>query len=185
MPAFPGHTTVRNTLALHGSHQVAHSAPNLERNVCCTQGSSCRQLPQECNHLARSLRSSPITGPSSLLRIGPPQCSASVLSPHGFRRLCFSLNIRALVPAVPCKSLHPIHALSTPVAVCPVIRHPTDLSQRRPTPLVSTTLGFLTTRLRRVHFRSSLGCVPAQGIALNFDSNAHHHGSLPQRLGGI
>ena len=117
---------MRNTLALHGSHQVAHSAPNLERNVRCTQGSSCRQLPQECNHLARSLRSSPITGPSSLLRIGPPQCSASVLSPHGFRRLCVSLNIRALVPAVPCKSLHPIHALSTPIAACPVIRHPTD-----------------------------------------------------------
>jgi hypothetical protein len=102
-----------------------------------------------------------------------------------FRRLCFSLDIRALVPAVPCKSLHPIHVLSTPVAVCPVIRHPTDLSQRRPTPLVSTTFEFLTTRLRRVHFRSSLGCVPAQGIALNFDSNAHHHGSLPQQLGVI
>ena len=28
--------------------------------------------------------------------------------------------------------------------------------------LVSTTLGFLTTRLRRVHFRSSLGCSPAR-----------------------
>jgi len=123
--------------------------------------------------------------PSSLLRIGPPQCSASVLSPHGFRRLCFSLNIRALVPAVPCKSLHPIHALSTPVAVCPVIRHPTDSSQRRPTPPVSTTFEYLTTRLRRVHFRSSLGCVPAQGIALYFGSNAHHHGSLPQQLGVV
>src|SRR6266571_3291059 len=33
--------------------------------------------------------------PSSLLRIGPPQCSASVHSPCGFRRLNFSLNIRA------------------------------------------------------------------------------------------
>src|SRR5215471_8539423 len=33
--------------------------------------------------------------PSSLLRIGPPQCSASVLSPRGFRRLGFSLGIRA------------------------------------------------------------------------------------------
>src|SRR5207245_10981624 len=32
---------------------------------------------------------------SSLLRIGPPQCSASVLSPRGFRRLGFSLAIRA------------------------------------------------------------------------------------------
>src|SRR5438132_13446711 len=33
--------------------------------------------------------------PSSLIRIGPPQCSASVLSPRGFRRLGFSLGIRA------------------------------------------------------------------------------------------
>ena len=55
------------------------------------------------DRLTRSLRSSPITGPSSLLRIGPPQYSASVLSPRGFRRLCFSLAIGALVPAVPRK----------------------------------------------------------------------------------
>src|SRR6267378_7057117 len=33
--------------------------------------------------------------PSSLLRVGPPQCSASVRSPRGFGRLGFSLNIRA------------------------------------------------------------------------------------------
>ena len=33
--------------------------------------------------------------PSSLLRVGPPQCSASVRSPRGFRRLGFFLNIRA------------------------------------------------------------------------------------------
>ena len=119
------------------------------------------------------------------LRIGPPQCSASVLSPHGFRRLCFSLAIRALVPAVPRKGLHPVHAPSTPVAVCPVIRHPTDLSQWDHTPLVLTTSGFLTTRLRWVYFRSSPGHTSAQGLSLNFGSNAHHYGSLPQRLGVI
>ena len=32
--------------------------------------------------------------PSSLIRVGPPQCPASVRSPHGFCRLCFSLHIR-------------------------------------------------------------------------------------------
>src|SRR6266851_7853021 len=32
---------------------------------------------------------------SPLLRVGPPQCSASVRSPRGFGRLGFSLNIRA------------------------------------------------------------------------------------------
>ena len=33
--------------------------------------------------------------PSSLVRVGPPQCSASVRSPRGFGRLGFSLRIRA------------------------------------------------------------------------------------------
>ncbi len=33
--------------------------------------------------------------PSSLVRIGPPQCSASVLLPRNFLRLCFSLCIGA------------------------------------------------------------------------------------------
>jgi hypothetical protein len=102
-------------------------------------------------------------------------CASPLTSEHWF------LQFRAKA----CIRFTPIHALSTPVAVCPVIRHPTDLSQKRPTPLVSTTFGFSTTRLPRVHFRSSLGCAPAQGIALNFDSNAHHHDSLPQQLGVI
>ena len=31
--------------------------------------------------------------PSSLVRIGPPQCCASVLSRRGFRHLCFSLDV--------------------------------------------------------------------------------------------
>src|SRR5271165_5362002 len=47
---------------------------------------------------------------------------------------------QGLVPAVPRKSLCPTHAPSTPVAVRPVIRPPADLSQKRYTPLVLTTL---------------------------------------------
>src|SRR5262245_6263583 len=103
--------------------------------------SSCFQLFRSYDHLIRPLCSSTITAPSSLLLVGPPQCSASVLSPRGFRRLRFSLDIRALVPAVPRESQHPVHAPFTPVAVCPVIRHPTDLSQKRFAPLVLTTSG--------------------------------------------
>src|SRR6516162_1094465 len=101
--------------------------------------------------------------PSSLLGVGPPQCSvfgtarlavfAAWASPFASERL---------VPAVPRDSLHPLHAPSTPVAVRSVIRHPADLSQVHHTLLVSTTLEFLTTRLRRVHFRSSLGRSPAR-----------------------
>src|ERR1035438_5104697 len=132
--------------------------------VCLSHASrsSCCQLFRSCNCLTRPLCSSPITGPSSLIRVGPSQCSASVLSPRGFSRLGFSLGIRTLVPAVPCNRLHPLHALSTPVATRSVIRHPTDSSQAGYTRLVLTTLDFLTTRLRRVYFRSSLGCTPAQ-----------------------
>ena len=38
-----------------------------------------------------TLRSSPITGPSSLLRVGPPLCPASVLNPSRISRLRLSL----------------------------------------------------------------------------------------------
>ena len=69
---------------------------------------------------------------------------------------------RRLVPAVPCNRLHPSHALSTPAATRPVIRHHASLSQMRYTHLVSTTLDLLTTLPRKVHFRSSLGCTPAR-----------------------
>jgi hypothetical protein len=85
-----------------------------------------------------------------------------VLSPHGFCRLCFSLGIKGLVPAVPRKSLCPTHAPFTPTAVRPVIRLPTDLSQKIDSPLVSTAPCILSTRHRKVCFRSSFGHSPAQ-----------------------
>ena len=110
--------------------------------------------------LIRSLCSAPITGSSTLLRDGPSQSSVSVLSPRGLLRLSFSLRIRSLVPAVPHECLCPTHAPSTPVAARPVIRHPADLSQDDETLL--TTLMFITTRLRKVHFRSSFGHPPAR-----------------------
>jgi hypothetical protein len=89
-----------------------------------------------------------------------------------------------LVPAVPRKSLHPLHAPSTPVAVCPVIRPLTDLSQKGFTLLVLTTLaslrrvfeGFTFVRLSDAHLHE---------IDLALFSNAHHHGSLPQQLGVV
>ena len=79
-----------------------HSAPIRQtprpyRSVCWSHASrsSCFQLFRSCNRLTRPLCSSSITEPSSLVRVGPPQCSASVLSPRGFSRLCFSLHIGA------------------------------------------------------------------------------------------
>jgi hypothetical protein len=44
---------------------------------------------------------------------------------------------------------------------------------------------FLTTRLRRVHCHSSFGHAPAQGPALSFWSNAHHHAFWTQQLGVV
>src|SRR5271166_5847624 len=118
--------------------------------VCLSypSASSCLQLVLRYDRLTRPLCSTPITGISSLIRVDPPQSPALVLSPCGFCRLCFSLGIRRLVPAVPRKSLHPTHAFSTPAAARPVIRHLASSSQERFSPLVLTTFGFLTTRLR-------------------------------------
>src|ERR1700730_8978642 len=121
--------------------------------------------------------------PSSLLRVGPPQCSASVRSPRGFGRLGFSLPIRATGS---CSSAQQPASASrpTPVAVRTAIRHPADWSQAGFTLLVSTTLGFLTTRLRRVHFRSSLGCSPARVSSRAFTptltTTAFYRSSLDQ-----
>ena len=93
------------------------------------------------------------------------------------------LTSERLVPAVPCNRQHPLHALSTPVATRPVIRLLVGLSQIGFTHLVSTTLDFLTTRPRKVYFRSSLGCPPVR-VFPHFSSNAHHHSFWPQQLGG-
>src|SRR5580658_11373043 len=129
-------------------------AASQSRTACLSyrSKSSCFQLVQEYDHLTRPLCSDPITGPSTLVRIGPPQSLASVLSPHGWHRLRFSLGIKSLVPAVPRESLCPTHAPSTPVAARPVIRHLADLSQDDETVLVLTTLGFITTRPRGFTF---------------------------------
>jgi hypothetical protein len=151
---------------------LPHSAPI--RQTLHASRSSCSQLFRSCNRLTRPLCSSPITEPSSLVRVRPPQCSALVLSPRRFWAACASpLSSERLVPAVPCYRLHPSHALSTPVATRPVIRLLTGSSQVRTMHLVSTTLGFLTTRLRKVHFRSALECSPARVLS-RFSSNAHH-----------
>src|ERR1035437_5045955 len=147
--------------------------------------SSCCQLLRSYDHLIRSLRSSPVTDLHRYFESVRPS------APHRYARLavfaaCASpLSSERLVPAVPRNSLHPLHAPSTPVAARPVIRHPTDLSQVGFTHLVSTTFDFLTTRPRRVYFRSSLGCLPARISTRAFFSNAHHHGLLPQQLGVV
>jgi len=144
--------------------------------------SSCSQLPRSCDRLTRPLRSSPITSlPRSYESVRPS-------APHRYARLAVlaawasPLTSERLVPAVPRDSLHPLHAPSTPVAVRSIIRHPADLSQVNHTLLVSTTLEFLTRRLRRVHFRSSLECSPARLVLAlflqRFTTMALYHSGL-------
>src|SRR5438046_2257448 len=65
--------------------------------------------------------------PSSLLRIGPPQCSASVLSPRGFRRLGFSLGIRATGS---CSSAQTKRVYEAYKAYPAVLRQPPDKRYR-------------------------------------------------------
>jgi hypothetical protein len=69
-----------------------------------------------CCELAHPLRSSPITGPSTLLQDDPPLCFASVLSFSWDLHLNFSLNIETTGSHVPCKSLTQSHATFTPEA---------------------------------------------------------------------
>jgi hypothetical protein len=76
---------VREFLNSHRSHQAN----------CCIHRFIPFPVARRINHLTRSLCSGPITGPSSLIRIGPSQCSTSVRSPHGFNHLHFSLGIGA------------------------------------------------------------------------------------------
>src|ERR1700751_5942391 len=61
--------------------RLAHPAPPTHRRLAAKRTRT--TLP---------LRSSPITGPSSLLRVGPPLCPASLLSPSQICCLGFSLQ---------------------------------------------------------------------------------------------
>jgi hypothetical protein len=71
----------------------------------------------------------PTSRSAPVLRIG-------TLALQFFAAWASPLTSERLVPAVPRDSLHPLHALSTPVAVRSVIRHPADLSQVNHTLLV-------------------------------------------------
>src|SRR5450756_592283 len=102
--------------------------------------SSCRLLFRHYDPLTRSLHPNLITPlhrsygsvrPSALHRYSRLAVFAARTSPLASERL---------VPAVPRDRPHPLHAPSTPVAICPVIRHPTDSSQDQNTSLVLTTL---------------------------------------------
>ena len=122
--------------------------------------------------------------PSSLLRVGPPQCSASVRSPRGFRRLGFSLHIGATGSCSstrqPASASRPLYAGRRPLS---------HQASRGLVPGEPNAPGFDDTLVfNDASSKGSLSFVSrtltCTSLFPRFSSNAHHHGSLPQRLGG-
>jgi hypothetical protein len=167
-----------------------HSAPI--RQTCQSYGLSGARIEALLFPVASVMRPpdptpslQPHYEPSSLLRVGPPQCSASVRSPRGCGRLGFCLNIRATGSCSsaqqPASASRPLHAG----------RHP--LRHQAPRGLVPGGLyapGFDETYLLNdASSKGSLSFVSRMltctGLYPRFSSNAHHHGSLPQQLGSV
>ncbi len=104
------------------------------------------------------LRSSPITGPSTLILDDPPPCFASVLSFSWDLHLNFSLNIETTGSHVPHKSLTQIHATFTPEAAWAVNRFPPNLSRTQySNPVLTSSLieWFAYARLSESHLPRS------------------------------
>jgi hypothetical protein len=80
--------------------------------------------------VTQPLCSAPITGVSSLVRVDPPLCRASILSLLRGLRLRFSLAIAATGSHVPHDSLISGHAAFMPEVTCPVHRFPARSSRR-------------------------------------------------------
>ena len=167
-----------------------HSAPI--RQTCRSYGLSVARIEVLLFPVASVMRPpdptpslQPHYEPSSLLRVGPPQCSASVRSPRGFGRLGFSLNIRATGS---CSSAQQPASASRPLYAG---RRPR--SHQAPCGLVPGGLyapGFDDTYLLNdASSKGSLSFVSRMltctGLLPRFFSNAHHHGSLPQQLGSV
>ncbi len=113
--------------------------------------------------------------PSSLLRIGPSQYSASVLSPRGFCHLGFSLAIGATGSRSSTQKLR--ISFTPPIRRPPlaqVIRFPASLSQEMETPLVLKTMLWITTRHRRFTFVRLSDPYLLEVPPRRFDPNAHH-----------
>jgi hypothetical protein len=131
--------------------------------------------------MSQPLRSTCITQISSLLRVGPPLCLASVLSLLWGFHLSFSLNIGTTGSHVPHKSLDQVHAISMPDAAQTINRLPLGLSCRPPSICSFDAISDISTphqwfacaHLLDPYLTRSLPCLSL---------NAHHNGSLPMQL---
>src|SRR5216683_1651173 len=117
--------------------------------------------------MSRPLRSTPVTGASSLLRDGPPADAATVLSPPGFCRSdapsCPARNwpgsVRTRLPTFPAKAAAEVHAASMPDTAWPVHGLPPGLSRVHSTNPVLMSLRYSrhvnSGRLPRPHLTRS------------------------------
>ena len=126
--------------------------------------------------MTQPLCSSRITGLLRSYGLVRPRTCHSVLSPHGFRHLYFSLGIQALVPVVPHKSLDRVHAPYTPAAARPVTKYLAHLSQRVLPPLVLAALWVIDASSKGLLALVSPDHTCPQIASADFDPNAHHHG---------
>jgi len=117
----------------------------------------------------------------TLLRVGPPLCSASVLSSSWDHHLRFSLNIRTTASHVPHKSHNQGHAISMPDAAQTIYRLPLGLSCKSPSTrsfdairdIMTPHQWFACAHLLDPYLTRSLPCLFL---------NAYHPGSLPAQL---
>ena len=132
------------------------------------------------NRTRSCLRSTAVTAPSSLLRMTPPLCSASVLWPLRGLRLSFSLNIGTTASQVPHQCLKYRHATSMPDAIRPKLRSPSDSSRGIVEAPVLASIAILDTS-SVVHFRSSQYLLPDMGSHA-VSPDVHHERSLRTQL---
>ena len=126
---------------------------------------SCHSSPQNglvtlVNRITLPLRSTPITGASTLLRAAPPLALASVFFLVVSATCHFPFHPEQS-SHVPYQSLYRVHAAYTPAAARTVNRFLPGSSWNICTAPVSTAPKKLTMRHRTVCFRSSPRYVPA------------------------
>jgi hypothetical protein len=135
--------------------RLAHPAPPTRKRLTAKQART-----------TRPLRSSPITGPSPLLRDGPPLCPAPVLGPSQSRCLGISRArptagpprhhwpnrpVGATGSHVPCKSQDHARATSTPDTTWPIDRHPPGSSRdSKASPVSMSTFSYDTSSVVRL-----------------------------------
>jgi len=132
------------------------------------------------NRTRSCLRSTAITAPSSLLRMTPPLCCASVLSPLRGLRLSFFLIIATTASQVPHQCLKYRHATSMPDAIRPKLTSPSDSSRGNVETPVLTSIAIIDTS-SMVHFRSSQYPLPDMGSHA-VSPDVHHQRSLRSQL---